>query len=64
MNDQLRAAPRPRPADGRQRLPTAVTKTWELGPGWVKHVTVELALGTREGSSCGADRWGSLHDGP
>ena len=26
-----------------------VRKTWELGDGWAKHVTVEVALGTREG---------------
>ncbi|MBD8506046.1 DUF1729 domain-containing protein [Hoyosella sp. G463] len=28
-----------------------VTGTWQLGPGWVHHVSVELALATREGSS-------------
>lgn len=49
INDQLKTVFGP---SGKR--PTAiaerVTKTWELGPGWVKHVTVELALGTREGS--------------
>ena len=38
-------------------------KTWELGDGWVKHVTVEVALGTREGSSVRGGGLGGLHDG-
>ncbi|MFZ0139537.1 MAG: 3-oxoacyl-ACP synthase, partial [Aeromicrobium sp.] len=28
-----------------------VTDTWQLGPGWAKHVVAELALATRDGSS-------------
>ena len=62
INDHLRSALGPsgkRPAAIAER----VTKTWELGPGWVKHVTVELALGTREGSSVRGGALGGLHDG-
>ena len=40
-----------------------VKKTWELGDGWAKHVTVEFALGTREGSSVRGGSLGGLHDG-
>ena len=50
INDQLRTVLGPsgkRPAYIAER----VKKTWELGEGWVKHATVEVALGTREGSS-------------
>ncbi len=58
VNDQLRTVLGPsgkRPGAIAER----VTKTWELGEGWAKHVTVELALGTREGSSVrgGAAGW-------
>lgn len=63
INDQLRTVLGPsgkRPAAIAER----VTKTWELGPGWAKHVTVELALGTREGSSVRGGALGGLHDGP
>jgi len=62
INDQLRTLLGPsgkRPAVIAERL----TKTWELGPGWVKHVTVELALGTREGSSVRGGPLGGLHEG-
>ncbi|CAN5795051.1 type I polyketide synthase [soil metagenome] len=62
INDQLRTVLGPsgkRPAYIAER----VTKTWELGPGWVKHVTVEVALGTREGSSVRGGSLGGLHDG-
>ncbi|BBY41773.1 type I polyketide synthase [Mycolicibacterium celeriflavum] len=62
VNDQLRTVFGPsgkRPAYIAER----VTKTWELGPGWVKHVTVEVALGTREGSSVRGGDLGGLHDG-
>ena len=62
INDQLRTVLGPsgkRPAFIGER----VTKTWELGPGWIKHVTVELALGTREGSSVRGGALGGLHDG-
>ena len=58
INDQLRTVLGPsgkRPAYIAER----VKKTWELGDGWAKHVTVEVALGTREGSSVrgGVSRW-------
>ena len=62
VNDQLRTVLGPsgkRPAAIAER----VTKTWELGPGWVKHVTVEIALGTREGTSVRGGQLGSLHEG-
>jgi fatty acid synthase len=62
INDQLRTALGPsgkRPAYIGER----VKKTWELGDGWVKHVTVEVALGTREGSSVRGGQMGGLHDG-
>ncbi|TXI43111.1 MAG: 3-oxoacyl-ACP synthase, partial [Mycobacterium sp.] len=62
VNDQLRTALGPsgkRPASIADR----VTKTWELGTGWVKHVAVELALGTREGSSVRGGPLGGLVDG-
>ncbi|MDF0531021.1 DUF1729 domain-containing protein [Tsukamurella sp. 8F] len=41
-----------------------VTKTWELGPGWVKHVTLALAAGTREGASVRGGDLGNLLQGP
>ena len=62
INDQLRTVLGPsgkRPAYIAER----VKKTWELGEGWVKHVTVEVALGTREGSSVRGGPLGGLHDG-
>ncbi|MCT7660539.1 type I polyketide synthase [Mycobacterium deserti] len=62
INDQLRTVLGPsgkRPAYIAER----VKKTWELGDGWVKHVTVEVALGTREGSSVRGGALGGLHDG-
>jgi fatty acid synthase len=62
VNDQLRTALGPsgkRPGVVAER----VTKVWELGEGWVKHVTVELALGTRDGSSVRGGALGGLHDG-
>ena len=62
INDQLRTALGPsgkRPAAIAER----VKKTWELGDGWAKHVTVEVALGTREGSSVRGGSLGGLHDG-
>ena len=62
INDSLRSVLGPsgkRPAAIAER----VTKTWELGQGWVKHVTVELVLGTREGSSVRGGPLGGLHDG-
>ena len=62
INDQLRTVLGPsgkRPAAIAER----VKKTWELGDGWVKHVTVEVALGTREGSSVRGGAMGNLHEG-
>ena len=62
INDQLRTILGPsgkRPAAIAER----VTKTWELGEGWVKHVTVEVALGTREGTSVRGGAMGNLHEG-
>lgn len=62
INDQLRTVFGPsgkRPAYIAER----VKKTWELGEGWAKHATVEVALGTREGSSVRGGALGGLHDG-
>ena len=62
INDQLRTVLGPsgkRPAYIAERI----SKTWELGAGWVKHVTAEVALGTREGSSVRGGALGGLHDG-
>ncbi|MBP2451125.1 type I polyketide synthase [Mycolicibacterium lutetiense] len=62
INDQLRTVFGPsgkRPAYIAER----VAKTWELGPGWAKHVTLEVAQGTREGSSVRGGDLGGLHPG-
>jgi fatty acid synthase len=62
INDQLRTVLGPsgkRPAAIAER----VTKTWELGEGWSKHVIVEVALGTREGNSVRGGSLGGLHEG-
>jgi len=62
INDQLRTVFGPsgkRPAAIAER----VKKTWELGDGWAKHVTVEVALGTREGTSVRGGALGGLHEG-
>ncbi|MDY6869483.1 MAG: DUF1729 domain-containing protein [Actinomycetota bacterium] len=62
INDQLRTVLGPsgkRPAYIAER----VGKAWDLGAGWAKHVTVEVALGTREGSSVRGGSLGGLHDG-
>ncbi|GAB7148362.1 type I polyketide synthase [Mycobacterium riyadhense] len=62
INDQLRTVLGPsgrRPAAIAER----VKKTWELGDGWAKHVTVEVALGTREGTSIRGGAMGHLHEG-
>ncbi len=62
INDQLRSVLGPsgkRPGAIAER----VKKTWELGDGWAKHVTVEVALGTREGTSVRGGSLGGLHDG-
>jgi fatty acid synthase, bacteria type len=62
INDQLRTVLGPsgkRPAYIAER----VRKTWQLGDGWAKHATVEVAVGTREGSSVRGGSLGGLHDG-
>ncbi len=62
INDQLRTALGPsgkRPGAIVER----VKKVWELGDGWAKHVTVEVALGTREGSSVRGGPLANLHEG-
>ncbi|OCB35498.1 3-oxoacyl-ACP synthase [Mycobacterium malmoense] len=62
INDQLRTVLGPsgkRPGAIAER----VKKTWELGDGWAKHVTVEVALGTREGTSVRGGAMGHLHEG-
>lgn len=62
INDQLRTVLGPsgkRPA----AIADRVKKTWELGEGWAKHVTVEVALGTREGTSVRGGGMGHLHEG-
>ena len=62
INDQLKTVLGPsgkRPAAIAER----VKKTWELGDGWAKHVTVEVVLGTREGTSVRGGAMGGLHEG-
>ncbi|MDT5012129.1 MAG: fatty acid synthase, bacteria type, partial [Mycobacterium sp.] len=62
VSDQLRTVLGPsgkRPGYITER----VRKAWELGDGWAKHVTVEVALGTRDGSSVRGGDLGGLHDG-
>lgn len=62
INDQLRTVLGPsgkRPAAITER----VKKTWELGEGWAKHVTIEVVLGTREGTSVRGGAMGHLHEG-
>ncbi len=62
INDQLRTVLGPsgkRPG----AIADRVKKVWELGDGWAKHVTVEVALGTREGTSVRGDAMGHLHEG-
>ncbi|MDT5092452.1 MAG: fatty acid synthase, bacteria type [Mycobacterium sp.] len=62
ISDQLRTVLGPsgkRPGYITER----VRKAWELDDGWTKHVTVEVALGTREGSSVRGGDLGGLHDG-
>ena len=62
INDQLKTVLGPsgkRPGAIAER----VKKAWELGEGWAKHVTVEVALGTREGTSVRGGAMGHLHEG-
>ncbi|SDN63074.1 fatty acid synthase, bacterial type [Actinomyces ruminicola] len=42
------------------RIADRVTGTWGLGDGWVSHVTAEIFLGTREGSSMRGEDLASL----
>jgi fatty acid synthase, bacteria type len=62
INDRLRTALGP---SGKRAayIGERVRNRWELGDGWAKHVTVEVALGTREGSSVRGGGLGGLHDG-
>ncbi|MGO9185537.1 fatty acid synthase subunit beta domain-containing protein [Mycobacterium sp.] len=62
INDQLRTVLGP---SGKRPVAIAerVNKVWELGDGWTKHVTVEVALGTREGTSVRGGALGHLHEG-
>ncbi|MEV6324603.1 fatty acid synthase subunit beta domain-containing protein [Nocardia sp. NPDC051787] len=41
-----------------------VKKVWELGEGWASHVTAEVSLGTREGTSVRGGDLGGLVSGP
>jgi len=62
VNDHLRKVFGPsgrRPAAIAER----VAKVWELGSGWASHVTAEVALGTRDGSSVRGGALGGLHEG-
>ncbi|ORI21515.1 type I polyketide synthase [Rhodococcus sp. 1168] len=62
INDHLRKVFGPsgrRPASIADR----VKKVWELGDGWAHHVTAEVALGTRDGSSVRGGALGGLADG-
>ncbi|HZQ31163.1 MAG TPA: fatty acid synthase subunit beta domain-containing protein [Mycobacterium sp.] len=62
INDQLKTVLGPsgkRPGYIAER----VRKTWGLGEGWARHVNVEVALGTREGSSVRGGPLGDLHEG-
>ncbi|HZK36337.1 MAG TPA: acyltransferase domain-containing protein, partial [Aeromicrobium sp.] len=59
INDRLRQAFGPtgrRPAAITER----VTGVWQLGAGWALHVSAEVALGTREGSSVRSGALGGL----
>ncbi len=62
INDRLRTALGPsgkRPAAVAER----VTRGWRLGDGWAKHVTIEVALATREGTSVRGGALGHLYNG-
>ncbi len=63
INDHLRKVFGPsgkRPAAVAER----VKKVWELGDGWASHVTAEVSLGTREGTSVRGGDLGGLVSGP
>ena len=59
LDDQLRRVLGP---SGKRRPAIAerVTSTWRLGPGWVEHVTAEIAAGSREGASVRGGPLGGL----
>jgi fatty acid synthase len=62
INDHLRKVFGPsgkRPAAIAER----VKKVWELGEGWVSHITAEVSLGTREGTSVRGGDLGGLVSG-
>nr|WP_141812182.1 type I polyketide synthase [Nocardia bhagyanarayanae] len=62
INDHLRKVFGPsgkRPAAIAER----VKKVWELGDGWASHVTAEVSLGTREGTSVRGGDLGGLVSG-
>ncbi|WP_308806724.1 polyketide synthase [Actinotignum urinale] len=42
------------------RIADRVKNTWQLGDGWVSHVTAELLLGTRDGKSMRGDDLATL----
>ena len=62
VNDQLRTVFGP---SGKRPnyISERVRKTWELGEGWARHAMVEVALGTREGTSVRGGDLGGLHEG-
>ncbi|TSD93362.1 DUF1729 domain-containing protein [Skermania sp. ID1734] len=62
INDHLRKVFGP---SGRRpgAIAERVTKVWQLGDGWAQHVTAEVALGTRDGSSVRGGALGGLSDG-
>ncbi|MFZ2176499.1 MAG: fatty acid synthase subunit beta domain-containing protein [Rhodococcus sp. (in: high G+C Gram-positive bacteria)] len=62
INDHLRKVFGP---SGRRPAAVAdrVKKVWELGDGWAHHVTAEVALGTRDGSSVRGGDLGGLAGG-
>ncbi|MFT3899684.1 MAG: DUF1729 domain-containing protein [Gordonia sp. (in: high G+C Gram-positive bacteria)] len=45
-------------------LAERIADVWQLGPGWATHVSVAVALGTREGDSVRGGALGDLADGP
>ncbi|MGV9637095.1 fatty acid synthase subunit beta domain-containing protein [Nocardia rhamnosiphila] len=62
INDHLRKVFGPsgkRPAAIAER----VKKVWELGEGWASHITAEVSLGTREGTSVRGGDLGGLVPG-
>ena len=52
-----------RPASGPAPSPSGSRRPGSSATGWAKHVTVEVALGTREGTSVRGGAMGHLHEG-